>query len=220
MTSSPYLDSDALISSLNWRYATKKFDPTKKISPEDWKTLEEALVLTPSSFGLQPWKFIVIQDPELRAKLRHHANDQAQVTEASHYVVFAIVKNMGAAYVDKYVARVGEVRKQMTPDALKHYQEHLIAGIVDGYRSLEVNTWASNQTFIALGQLLVSAALLRIDACPMEGFDKRAYDSVLGLGKCGLSSVVTCALGYRLDTDKYAHLPKVRFDPKDVIKYR
>jgi nitroreductase len=216
---SPALDSNALISSLNWRYATKKFDPAKKIPTDQWKTLEEALVLTPSSFGLQPWKFLVIQDPALRAKLRPLANDQPQVTEASHYVVLAIVKNMGVGHVDKYVACMAEVRKQ-TIESLKDYRAHLIGGIVEGYRSLQVNTWASNQTFIALGELLVSAALLKIDACPMEGFNKQAYDEVLGLGKLGLSSVVSCALGYRLDSDKYSHVPKVRFEPKDVIEYR
>ena len=213
------LDPAALISTLHWRYATKKFDPAKTISDADWKTLEEALVLTPSSFGLQPWRFLVIRDPELRHKLRPLANDQPQITDASHYIVFCIVKNMGRDYVKKYVKRMGEVRAQ-SDEALAQYEEHIAGGIVDGYRSLEVNTWSSNQTFIALGQLLVSAALLGIDACPMEGFDKRAYDAVLGLGKRGLSSVVSCALGCRLASDKYAHLPKVRFELKDVIEYR
>jgi len=217
-SSSPALDVATLLSALEWRYATKKFDPAKKISPENWKTLQEALVLTPSSFGLQPWKFLVIQDPELRARLRHHANDQPQVTDASHYIVFAILKNMRREHVDKYVERVAEMRHQ-TLESLENYREHIVKGIIDGYRSLHVNTWASNQTFIALGQLLVSAALLKIDACPMEGFDKRAYDEILGLGPRGLSAVVTCALGYRLDSDKYAHLAKVRFDAKDVIEY-
>jgi nitroreductase len=218
-TSYPPLDSAALLSALKWRYATKRFDPAKKISPENWKTLEEALVLTPSSFGLQPWKFLVIQNPDLRAKLRPHANDQPQATDASHYVVFAILKNMRREHVERYVARVAEVRRQSL-DSLANYQEHIVGGIIDGYRSLHVNTWASNQTFIALGQLLVSAALLKIDACPMEGFDKRAYGEILGLGKRGLSAVVTCALGYRLDSDKYAQLTKVRFEAKDVIEYR
>jgi len=215
---SPVLAPDALISSLKWRYATKKFDPAKKIPADQWKTLEEALVLTPSSFGLQPWKFLVIQNPALRSKLRSHANDQPQVTDASHYVVFAILKNMRVEHVDKYVTRMAEVRKQSL-ESLENYREHIVRGIIEGYRSLHVNTWASNQTFIALGQLLVSAALLKIDTCPMEGFDKRAYDEVLGLGKLGFSSVVSCALGYRLDSDKYAHLAKVRFEAKDVIEY-
>jgi len=218
-TPPPSLDVDDLLSALKWRYATKKFDPAKKIPEETWKKLEEVLVLTPSSFGLQPWKFLVIHDPALRAKLRPLANNQPQVTDASHYVVFAMVKNMGVGQVDRYVKRMAEVRHQ-TVESLKNYHEHLISGIIDGYRSLQVNNWASNQTFIALGQLLISAALLKIDACPMEGFNKQAYDEVLGLGPRGLSSVVSCALGYRLDSDKYAHLAKVRFEAKDVIESR
>ena len=216
--SSPALDTETLLSALQWRYATKQFDPAKKIPEETWKALEEALVLTPSSFGLQPWKFLVIQDPELRAKLRPHANDQAQVTDASHYVVFAMLKNMRVEHVENWVKRVAEVRHQPL-ESLVNYREHLVSGIIDGYRSLQVNTWASDQAFIALGQLLFSAAMLKIDACPMEGFNKRAYDEVLGLGKRGLSSVVSCAVGYRLESDKYAHLPKVRFEAKDVIEH-
>jgi nitroreductase len=215
----PPLDSSMLLSALKWRYATKQFDPARKISAEDWKTLEEALVLTPSSFGLQPWKFLVIEDPELRAKLRPHANGQSQVTDASHFVVFAMLKNMRAEHVDHYIVRIAEVRKQALESLAKH-REHMIGGIIDGYRSLQVNNWASNQTFIALGQLLVSAALLKIDACPMEGFNKEAFDEVLGLGPRGLSAVVCCAAGYRLESDKYAHLAKVRFEAKDVIEYR
>ena len=218
-TDAPYLDTDSLLDALKWRYATKKFDPSKKIPDDAWKKLEEALVLTPSSFGLQPWKFLVIRDPDLRAKLRLHASHQPQVTDASHYVVFAMVKNMRVEHVDHYIARMAEVRGQ-TLESLQVYREHIVSGIIDGYRSLQVNTWASDQTFIALGQLMVSAALLKIDACPMEGFDKRAYDEVLCLGKRGLSAVVSCALGYRLDSDKYAHLAKVRFEAKDVIEYR
>ena len=216
---SPALDTDSLLSALKWRYAIKQFDSTKKVPEATWKALEEALVLTPSSYGLQPWKFLVIQDPELRAKLRPHANNQPQVTEASHYVVFAMMKNMRVEHVDRWVARVAEVRHQ-TPESLQNYRKHLVGGIIDGYRSLHLNNWASNQTFIALGQLLFSAAALRIDACPMEGFDKSAYDEILGLGPRGFSSVVSCAIGYRLDSDSYSHLPKVRFEAKDVIEYR
>ena len=214
----PALEGHSLLDPLKWRYATKKFDPSRKIPEDRWKTLEEALVLTPSSFGLQPWKFLVIQDPELRAKLRPLANDQPQVTDASHYVVFAMVKNMGKEQVDHYVARVAEVRQQSL-ESLADYKEHLVSGIIEGYRSLQVNTWASNQTFIALGLLLVASALLKIDACPMEGFNKQAYDETLGLGKQGLSAVVSCALGYRLESDKYAHLAKVRFKTEDVVTY-
>jgi nitroreductase len=213
----PFLDADSILESLKWRNATKKFDPTKKVPEGTWKKLEEALVLTPSSFGLQPWKFLVIRDPALRARLRPHANDQAQVTDASHYVVFAMLKNMRVEHVDRYVARVAEVREQSL-ESLADYREHLVSGIIDGHRSLQVNNWASNQTFLALGQLLFSAALLKIDACPMEGFDKRAYDEILGLGKRGFSAAVSCAVGYRQESDPYAHLAKIRFKRDEVFE--
>jgi nitroreductase len=160
----------------------------------------------------------VIKDPEVRSKLRPHANGQAQVTDASHFIVFAMVKNMRVEHIDHWVERVAEVRDQ-TVESQAKYRDHIVIGIIDGYRSLQVNTWASDQTFIALGQLLVSAALLKIDACPMEGFDPRAFDEILGLGKRGFSAVVCCALGYRLESDKYAHLPKVRFHSKEVIEW-
>ena len=217
MTASPAsLDPDDLLAALRWRYATKLFDPAQKIPEEIWEKLEEVLVLTPSSFGLQPWKFLIIHDPALRAKLRPHAAGQPQVTDASHFVVFAMLKNMRKEHVERWVARVAEVRRQ-TPESLEKYREHIVRGIIDGYRSLQVNNWASNQTFIALGQLLVAAALFKIDACPMEGFDKKAFDEILGLGPQGLSAVVCCALGYRSDDDKYAHLAKVRFARDDVF---
>jgi len=217
-TSHPPLDSAALLSALNWRYATKVFDPAKKISLENWETLEEALVLTPSSFGLQPWKFLVIQNPELRARLRPHANDQPQVTDASHFVVFAMRKNMDIAFIERYVRRIAEVRK-VPVESLGKYREHMVGAMIHGHRSLTLNTWASNQTFIALGQFMVAAALLKIDTCPMEGFDKIAFDEILDIGKRGLSAVVCCPAGYRSESDKYAHLAKVRFEQKDVIEY-
>jgi nitroreductase len=213
----PALESSTLLTALKWRYATKEFDPEKKISAEAWQALEQVLVLTPSSFGLQPWKFLVIQNPEMRAKLRGHANGQPQVTNASHFVVFAMRKNLDADFIERYVRRMAVVR-QVSVESLAKYREHMIGSMIEGERSLTVNTWASNQTFIALGQLLLAAALMGIDACPMEGFDKAAFDEVLGIGKRGLSAVVCCAAGYRLESDKYAHLAKVRFEAKDVIE--
>lgn len=190
----------------------------KKIPEATWKALEEALVLTPSSYGLQPWKFLVIDDDDLRAKLRPHAGGQSQVTDCSHFVVLTMRKNIGAEEIDHYIRQVATVRK-MPVESLVHYREKMIEGLVYSYRSLNVNTWASNQTFIALGQLLVSAALLKIDTCAMEGFDPRAFDEILGIGRHGLSAVVCCALGYRLESDKYSHLAKVRYEAGEVIEH-
>ncbi|MEJ0000970.1 MAG: NAD(P)H-dependent oxidoreductase [Verrucomicrobiota bacterium] len=216
---SPALDTTTLLAALNWRYATKKFDPAKKIPDETWRALEQALVLAPSSFGLQPWKFLVIADPALRARLRPHANDQAQVTDASHYVVLAMMKNLRAEHVDRWVRRVAEVRHQPL-ESLEKYREHIVGGLIDGYRSLRINTWASGQVYIALGTLLVSAAALKVDACPMEGFDARAFDEVLGLGKRGLSAAVTCALGYRSEARLPVRGGQVRARRESALRAR
>lgn len=214
----PALDTAKLLEALKWRYAVKAFDPAKKIDDKTWNALEQALVLTPSSYGLQPWKFLVIRDPEVRAKLRHHAHNQGQVTDASHFVVFAMRKNFGTTEIEQLIRRVAVVR-QVAQETLKGYQDVITSTLVHGERSVTINTWASNQAFIALGQFLLACAALKIDACPMEGFNPWAYNDTLGLGKRGLSAVVCAAAGYRSENDKYAKLTKVRFEASDVIEY-
>jgi nitroreductase len=205
-----------LLTQLNWRYATKQFDPARKISAQDWAALEEALLLTPSSGGLQPWKFVVVTDPAVRAKLRAASYGQPQITEASHLVVFASKNNFGEAGVDAHIKRVAEV--QGAPiEALAPLRKMLVGGIVQSMDEAARNAWARNQAYIALGNFLTSAALLGIDACPMEGFDRAQYDSILGLTEKGLSSAVIAIVGYRLPTDKYASAPKVRFSREQII---
>jgi nitroreductase len=206
---------ETLINQLNWRYATKQFDPNRKISVSDWTTLEEALRLTPSSGGLQPWKFVVVTDPAVRAKLRPASYGQAQITDASHLVVFTAKNNLSEADVDAHIKHIAEV--QGAPiEALAPLRGMLVGGIVKAQDEAGRNAWARNQVFIALGNLLTSAALLGIDACPMEGFDRAQYDEILGLKAKGYSSAVIATLGYRLPTDKYAGAPKVRF-PKEQV---
>ncbi|HEX3890229.1 MAG TPA: NAD(P)H-dependent oxidoreductase, partial [Verrucomicrobiae bacterium] len=180
---------ETLIGQLNWRYATKQFDPNRKISASDWATLEEALRLTPSSGGLQPWKFIVITDAAVRAKLRPASYGQAQITDTSHLVVFTAKNNLSEADVDAHIKHIAEV--QGAPiEALAPLRGMLVGGIVKAQDEAGRNAWARNQTFIALGNLLTSAALLGIDACPMEGFDHAQYDEILGLKAKGYSSAV------------------------------
>jgi nitroreductase len=209
------INSNQLLEQLNWRYATKQFDPNRKISAQDWATLEEALLLTPSSGGLQPWKFIVITDAALRAKLRPVSYGQAQITDASHLVVFAAKNNFSEADVDAHIKHIAEV--QGAPiEALAPLRGMLVGGIVQGQDEATRKAWARNQAYIALGNLLTSAALLGIDACPMEGFDRAQYDEILGLKAKGFAAAVIATLGYRLPTDKYAGAPKVRF-PKEQI---
>jgi nitroreductase len=212
------INSKQLLEQLNWRYATKEFDPKRKISAQDWATLEQALLLTPSSGGLQPWKFIVVTDPAVRAKLVPASYGQEKVSTASHLVVFAAKNNLGEADVDAHLNNIAKT--QGVPiEALAPLRGMLVGGIVKSMDETARNAWARNQTYIALGNLLTSAALLGIDACPMEGFDRAQYDEILGLKAKGLASAVIATLGYRSATDKYAAAPKVRF-PREQIFVR
>jgi nitroreductase len=205
-----------LLAQLNWRYATKQFDPTRKIGAADWAALEEALLLSPSSGGLQPWKFLVITDPGLRAKLRPASYGQAQITDASHLVVLAAKSDFSEADVDVHLRRVAEI--QGAPiEALAPLRGMLVGGIVQSMDAAGRAAWARNQTYIALGNLLTSAALLGIDACPMEGFDRAQYDQILGLAAQGFTTSVIATLGYRAATDKYGKAPKVRFPKARVF---
>jgi nitroreductase len=210
------INSNQLLEQLNWRYATKQFDPSRKISASDWTTLEEALRLTPSSGGLQPWKFIVVTDPAVRAKLRPASYGQPQISDASHLVVFTTKNNFSESDVDAHLQNVA--RAQGVPvESLAQLRGMLVGGIVQTMDETARNAWARNQAFIALGNLLTSAALLGIDACPMEGFDRAQYDEILGLKTKGYASAVIATLGYRLPTDKYAGAPKVRFAREQIF---
>jgi len=215
MTTSP-ISPSTLISSLRWRYATKQFDPTKTIAPDLWETLEETLVLTPSSCGLQPWKFIVITDKDMKAKLRPHSWNQSQVTDCSHYVVFASQKKIDEAYVDRFLAITAEIRG-IPVESLAGFRGMIIGTIVQG--PINQQQWAGNQAYIALGNFMTAAALLGVDTCPMEGFIPAEYDKILGLEEKGLSATVCCAAGYRSEEDKYAKLAKIRFCKEEVIRH-
>jgi nitroreductase len=206
---------EQLISQLNWRYATKQFDPARKISAPDWATLEEALRLSPSSCGLQPWTFVVVKDPAVRAKLRPVSWDQSQITDASHLVLFAAKSNVQEKDIDAYLARISEVRGAPLA-SLAGYRGMMTGLLVQGMDQPARRIWAINQVYIALGYLLTAAALLGIDACPMEGFDHAKYDEILDLPAKGLASAVVATLGYRSPADKYAAAPKVRF-PKEQV---
>jgi nitroreductase len=211
------IPTDQLLTALNWRYATKAFDPARKISAATWAAIEDSLVLTPSSFGLQPWRFLVVRDAAIRAKLRPHSWNQAQVTEASHYVVFAARSEITAGDIDRLIERTAEVRGQPAT-ALASYRQLMEGHLLNDARKPHNPDWAAHQTYIALGQLMTGAAVLGIDTCPMEGFDPAKYDEILGVRKDGYASIAAVALGYRSDADKYSTLPKVRYPKSEVIK--
>jgi nitroreductase len=209
--------SEQLLQQLHWRYATKKFDPTRPVPDDLWQTLEQSLVLTPSSFGLQPWKFVVVRDPEIRRQLVEHSWGQSQVGDASHVVVFAIKKGLDAAYIDHYIARMSEV--QGTPvESLQGFSD-VMKGFLTGMDQATTDAWAAKQVYIALGQFMACAAMLNIDTCPMEGINPPKYDEVLGLGAEGYGTIVVCPAGYRAADDKNAARPKVRFPATEMVQY-
>jgi nitroreductase len=218
MTTHAKLSPTTLLHHLQWRYATKMFDATKTIAPEIWNVLEAALVLSPSSFGLQPWKFIVITDKEVRAKLLPHSWGQKQVTECSHYVVFASIKKLCEADIDHFIAHSAKVRGS-TLESLKGYRGMMVGDLIHGARSKVISEWAARQAYIALGNFMTSAALLQVDTCPMEGFVPEEYDKILGLEARGLTAAVCCAAGHRSADCKYASLPKIRFHASDVVEH-
>lgn len=213
---------EQLLHQLKWRYATKQFDATKKISDREFAALEEAILLSPSSFGVQPWGFVVVKNPELRAKLRAASWGQAQITDASHLIVFTSKANLSEADIDAFIERAIEVREVPTAlrgahiEGLKQYRGMIVGSLFQGMDAAARAAWCRNQVYIALGNLLTSAALLGIDACPMEGIDRAQYDTILGLKEKGLTTAMVATLGYRSANDKYATQAKVRF-PKEKV---
>jgi nitroreductase len=209
--------ADTLLNALRWRYATKQFDASRKIPTDLWNTIEESLVLTPSSFGLQPWKFLVIQDPNTRLKLLAESWNQPQVTHASHYVVLTARTELDSNDIESWIQRMAVV--QNTDPSTLSSLKGMIQGFAQAMSQEARHEWNIRQIYIALGQLMASAAILGIDACPMEGISTSGYDHVLGLVGGEHSTVVACALGYRSETDKYSKIPKARFDRSHVIEH-
>ena len=205
---------ETLVSALNWRYAVKKFDAAGRIPLDKWEALEESLLLSPSSYGLQAWKFLVIEDKALRAKLKPASWDQSQIVDADKLVVFLVKKDAGAADVQRFVDRISEVRR-VPAEMLEGYKQMMIKSV--SLPPEKVEAWLTRQVYIALGNFLTSAALLGVDACPMEGFDKDEYDKLLGLHEQGWKSVVVATVGVRASDDAYAKNKKVRFPKGEVV---
>ncbi|MFC5051023.1 NAD(P)H-dependent oxidoreductase [Rubritalea spongiae] len=206
-----------LLDTLRWRYATKAFDPNKKIPADVWSSIEESLVLTPSSFGLQPWKFLIVTNPEIKAKLLPHSWNQQQIIDCSHLVVLTAQAPVTGNELDDFIDRTHEIRGGEKAD-LQFYRD-MMGGFVAKMSDEQLLTWAKNQVYIALGQLMTSAAALGVDACPMEGISPTDYDKILDLEGSGYFTTVVCPLGYRSDDDKYASLPKVRYEKEQVIQH-
>jgi len=197
-----------LIKHLEWRYATKKFDPDKQISEADLAKIKRAVQLSASSYGLQLYKVIVIEDKELREKLRSVSWDQTQVTDASHLFVFCNFTNNLDSHIDSYLGLTANTRGLKIED-LAGYGSFMKTKINEKTPEQQTN-WLERQPYIALANLLSACAELGIDACPMEGFEPQKYNEILGLDKKGLSACVIATVGYRSNEDQTQHFAKVR----------
>ena len=197
-----------IIESLQWRYATKKFDSLKYISDKKIEILKHAFNLTATSYGLQPIKLLVIKDKKLQEKLVVHSMNQMQVAQASHLLVFCIQSQMDKNYIKKYFERVQEIRN--TPKSILQPFENFLIEDFSTKSINEIEKWATNQAYLAMGNLLTVCAVEEIDSCPMEGFDPKAYDEMLELNDKGLQSVLVMPIGYRADDDMFSSLKKVR----------
>ena len=204
------------IESLQWRYATKEFDPTKELSKVQLDTILESMRLTASSYGLQPWKFVVVENTEIREKLKAAAWNQSQITDASALVVLCTRTDINPEYVDMYMKHVSEVRS-IPVEQLSGFAD-MIKGTLSRRTPEQVVEWSTRQVYIALGTALLTAAEMKIDACPMEGFDSGSFDSILDLPSKNLTSRVCLTLGFRSDKDSMAHVSKVRFADSEVIE--
>jgi nitroreductase len=210
---------EALLQQLSWRYATKKFDANKTIPEATWEALEQSLINSPSSFGLQPWHFVIVKDPAVRKELQAHSWNQTQVVDASHLVVFASRNSVDADAVNDYVSLISETRG-VSVAALEGYRGMMLQFISALPSEHGVSEWSTRQLYISLGMLLCSAAALGVDACPLEGINPQKYNEILGLSEQGLSVKVACALGYRAADDAAAALKKVRFSKDRIISTR
>ena len=197
-----------LLENLKWRYATKKFDFGKKVNDEDLEKLQEAIQLAVSSYGLQLYKVLIISEDKLKEKLRTVSWDQSQITDASHLFVFCNYSERNDKHVDDYIKAVSDI--QQTPiEKLEGYQ-NLIKQSLGSKNDDEWQSWSQKQTYLAMSNLLTACAELKIDACPIEGFESEKYNEILGLEEKGLNACVIVPVGYRSNEDYTQHRRKVR----------
>lgn len=197
-----------ILNSLKWRYATKSFDTTKKVSDEKIQILKEGFSLTATSYGLQPVKMVVLQNDALQKELVTHSYNQQQVAQASHVLILCIENTIDANYIEAYFENIKNLRG--TPDhILNPFKEHLLDSF-SSKNEAEISAWATKQAYIALGNLLAICAVEKIDSCPMEGFVPNEYNKLLGLTAKGLSAVLVLPIGYRATDDMFADFVKVR----------
>ncbi len=206
---------NTFIENQNWRYATKKFDANKKVSETDLQLLKEAMRLSASSYGLQPYQIIFIENTDLRAKLQPAAWGQSQIVEASHLVVFANITNFGDREIDEAIQNL-TITRGLPAEALKSYGDFMKSKIT----TLPLDKrdiWTARQTYLALGNLMNAAAELKIDVTPMEGFEPAQFNEILGLEAMNLNAALVATIGYRHEEDQTQHYVKVRKSNEELF---
>ena len=208
-----------IIDSQKWRYATKKFDPNKKVSDTDIVTMKEAVQLTPSSYGFQLYKVIVVTDQKIKDKLYKESYYQSQIRDCSHLFVFCSYKNVESKHIDEFIDLMEQARQQDDErgyvDKVKSKAKIMLYGTIAkadiGRRDkTEALHWMQKQCYLAVSQLMVTCADMRIDSCPFEGFSTEAYDKILDLSDKNLTSTVLLPIGYRTEDDRHQFRTKVR----------
>ncbi|MDO5971035.1 NAD(P)H-dependent oxidoreductase [Flavivirga aquimarina] len=203
------------IKQLQWRYATKKFNKSKKLTSTKLNILKEAFNLTATSFGLQTIKLIIVENKDLRTSLVKHSFNQKQILDASYLLVICIQNDISEEDINAYYDTIKSIRK--TPDTiLDPYRLELI-DMMKNMSVEERQSWSKNQAYIALGNLMTVCAVEGVDSCPMEGFLPKEYDTILGLDKLNLKSVLLLPVGYRADDDMFSEFEKVRMPIDDTI---
>ena len=206
---------NTFIENQNWRYATKKFDPTKKISADDLNTLKEAIRLSSSSYGLQPYQIIIVENPELRARIQPVSWGQSQVVDASHLIVFANETAVSEKKIEHYLDLICK-KRNLPHGSMKGYGDYMKSVLLK-LSPEEFKIWTSKQTYLALGNLLNAAAELKIDTTPMEGFVPEQVNEILGLDKLGLNASLLATIGYRHQEDSNQFNAKVRKSNEELF---
>jgi len=207
--------STPIIDGLKWRYATKRFDAAKKVSDTDIQTLQQAVNLTATSYGLQTFRVALVTDPKVKEQLQVASFNQPQLTESSHVFVFANMLEVSDEYVDGFIKLLAETRG-IPVDAVQGYADYM-KGSLKGKEPAFVQDWTRRQAYIALGTLLATAGELKIDTCPMEGFDPEQVNDILGLPQQGLNACVIATVGYRSEEDQTQHAAKVRLPLEELF---
>ncbi len=205
-----------LLESLNWRYATKKFDNSKKIKDEDIKRIEEAIRLSASSYGFQPYTILRIENPQVCKQLQSISWNQSQILDASHLYVFCNYLEFTEEMIEEYVQRKSNMQN-IPLDKLDGYKQFMKGKLKEKSKD-EIPHWTAKQTYIALGNMLAACGELKIDSCPIEGFEPQEYDKVLGLNEKGLTATVVVAIGYHAEDDHNYNMKKVRKSINTLFK--